>query len=124
MHKQGKILLQNLSRLLGMEKEDFRLSSNEAGPAVSGEVTLHGDHIYLQLFDSRAGLEIMYRTCEGQKDFSGGSNHFQSLRALSSSDDLVKWLATLRSMNQPPFLVQGAPEATHQKPSTLRKRVL
>ena len=44
-----------------------------AGTAVSGEITLHGDHLYVQVSQSALGSHsgILFRTCKGRKDYVG-----------------------------------------------------
>jgi hypothetical protein len=49
---------------------------NAGGIAVSGDATLHGDSIYVQI--SGIDLGILYRTCNGRKDYSGGRNNWYS----------------------------------------------
>lgn len=48
------------------------IRSNKGGPAVSGEVTLHGDSVYIQL--SADSEWFFFRTCKGRKDYTGGRN--------------------------------------------------
>jgi hypothetical protein len=43
---------------------------------VAGEITLHADRIYIQLCEPMNGLEVLYRSCNGRKDCSGGGNHW------------------------------------------------
>jgi hypothetical protein len=61
--------------------------SNLGGVAVSGEATLHGQNLYVQICQPATGWDrgILIRTCEGRKDYTGGRNHFAPLSWL---DDL------------------------------------
>lgn len=89
MHKDGKAFLKQLADVLGLEKKDYDLRSNMAGIAVSGEVTLHSDHLYLQLHEScvgGGGLELLYRACDGRRDFCGKRNHFIRMRELQGEE--------------------------------------
>jgi hypothetical protein len=85
--------LKKLAAELGFEKGNFDLRSNRAGPAVSGEITLHHEDLYVQVSQSSSGPErsVLIRTCEGRKDYSGGRNHFASLDWLD--DDGIHLLA-------------------------------
>jgi hypothetical protein len=86
--------LRRLAAELGFEKGSFDLRSNKAGPAVSGEITLHHEDLYVQVSQSSSGPErwVMIRTCEGRKDYSGGRNHFASIDWLD--DDGLHLLAS------------------------------
>jgi len=56
--------------------------------AVSGEVTLHHDRVYIQVSQPSTGHDsgILIRRCNGRKDYTGERNHFASLSLL---DDLT-----------------------------------
>src|SRR5260370_11789132 len=49
--------------------------------AVSGEVTMHADHVYVQACHPATGHDtgLMYRTSQGRQDYHGGPNHLASL---------------------------------------------
>jgi len=55
--------------------------------AVSGEITLHHDRVYIQVSQPATGHDsgILIRRCQGRRDFTGERNHFASLSLL---DDL------------------------------------
>jgi HD superfamily phosphohydrolase YqeK len=86
-HTDGKKFLKELAALLGVsDKCDIR--SNVAGIAVSGEVTLHADHLYVQLSESsKPGISILYRSCEHRKDYCGGQNNFTTMQDLAGDED-------------------------------------
>ena len=86
-HREAKKALKSLAEKLGLSKSDYDLRSNKAGPAVSGEVTLHTDKIYVQISGGMFSdkLSVMYRTCKGRKDYSGGSNNFTSVEEMEKS---------------------------------------
>lgn len=88
MHKEGAVLLTQLAAEIGINPTQYKVRSNTAGDGVSGEVTLHADMLYLQMSESciAPGLQIMYRTCKDQKDYTGGPNHFVSLKDLVNAD--------------------------------------
>jgi len=48
-HSRGKPQLRRIATALGLEPGSYDLRSNQAGIAVSGEITLHGDHLYVQV---------------------------------------------------------------------------
>lgn len=81
--------LQDLARELGLPKGSYDLRVNRGGIAVSGEVTLHTDHVYVQVAQSVMGGEyaLLYRTCRGRKDYTGGGNCWLTWRDLASLDE-------------------------------------
>jgi len=60
--------------------------------AVSGEVTMHADHVYVQACQPATGHDtgLMFRTCQGRKDYHGGPNNFASLDLLNRPDELAR----------------------------------
>ena len=87
-HSHGRKLLSALAAALGDTLGEFTIRSNRAGIAVSGEVTLHSDHLYVQMSEScmQRGLSLLYRSCSSQKDCCGNQNHFVSLAAFGDDD--------------------------------------
>jgi antirestriction protein ArdC len=91
-HARGRVRLAALAGELGLLPEDYDLRSNIGGIAVSGEVTLHSDNLYVQVSQGAMGNDsgIMYRTCRGRRDYSGGQNHFAPLDSLNNPVGLSK----------------------------------
>lgn len=57
---------------------------NAAGIACSGDASLHGDAIYVSFNADGFGLGILFRKCEGRRDYGSKSpNRWYSLRSLS-----------------------------------------
>lgn len=111
MHLVGQLFLQTLADDLGLQKDTYRISSNKAGIAVSGEVTLHGDKLYVQISDASSGdgVSILYRNCRGQKDCCGGQNNFISAKRLNEEDVYPRFVKSCQSLMA---VVQPAPKAT------------
>lgn len=81
-HKLAKAELRKLVKNLGMTRGTYDIRSNLGGDAVAGEVILHTEKVYLQIITKgfgEKGLCVMYRTCKGRKDYTGGQNNFVSL---------------------------------------------
>jgi len=90
-HFCARSRLRRLATVLGLEPGSYDLRSNLAGIAVSGEITLHSDRLYVQVSQSVMGHDsILFRTCKGRKDYCGGPNNFASLDLLNRSDDLAR----------------------------------
>ena len=83
-HATGRKRLNALATALGLEPGSYEVRSNSGGIAVSGEVTLHGQNLYVQICQPATGCDsgILIRTCEGRKDYTGGRNHFAPLALL------------------------------------------
>lgn len=107
-HKSAMTFLRKFAKeQLGLNKDQFRLSSNKAGIAISGEVTLHTDPfgsrglgIYIQVSDGgsmgwHAG--VLFRTCKSRTDYTGGQNNFCDIHTLQTSrfTEMVKRLVDL-----------------------------
>ncbi len=75
-HKLAKKACKEIAEKLGLQKGTYDIRSNMAGIAVSGEVTLHGEHIYIQLGQGSFRDRFMYRSCKGRKDYTGGPNRW------------------------------------------------
>jgi len=81
-HRDVRKCLKALAVELGFPPESYDLRSNKAGIAVSGEITLHHEDVYVQVSQSITGAEILMRHCQGRKDYTGGPNNFAPITAL------------------------------------------
>jgi hypothetical protein len=91
-HRLARHQLGLLAKALDLPPGSFDLRSNMAGIAVSGEITLHGEHIYVQASQPFCGFDtgILIRTCKGRKDYVGGPNNFASLDLLREPERLSR----------------------------------
>ena len=91
-HRAARAQMRRLADELGLEPGTYEIRSNRGGPAVSGEVTLHHERVYVQASQPPfGGRGLLVRPCEGQRDYTGGRN---TLAPLSLLDD-VEALADL-----------------------------
>lgn len=99
-HKQGQVFLKGLAMALGLVAGTYEVRSNKGGIAVSGEVTLHSEDIYLQLSESSTGpgVQVLYRTCNGRKDYCGHQNRFARMDAFVGEDKQAEMTSTLRTL--------------------------
>src|ERR1700734_541030 len=74
--------LRKLALALGLDKSQYDLRFNPGGIAVWGEVTLHTDTRYVQVSHGH-DLGILARTCNGRRDYTGGTNHWLPLTLLT-----------------------------------------
>lgn len=70
--KQSLSFLRALAKELRLVNGDYSIRFNPGGIAVSGEATLHHNNFYLQIDE----LGAYWRTCKGQKDYTGGHNRW------------------------------------------------
>lgn len=96
-HTVARARLRRLASELGFPPISFDLRSNQGGIAVSGEITLHHERVYVQVCQpaTRADTGILIRTCEGRRDYTGGRNHFAPLSML---DDIPALAARVRTV--------------------------
>lgn len=80
-HTEGKRFLRDLAKEVGIPEGTYDIRSNKGGMAVSGEVILHSDRLYVKLHESaiRPGLEVLFRSCLSRGDYTGGQNFYASL---------------------------------------------
>ena len=83
-HREARSALRIAARHLGLDHDQFDLRSNMAGPAVSGEITLHAEEIYIQISipGFTPGREVMFRRCKGRRDYRGEMNNFCDIAVL------------------------------------------
>ena len=91
-HSHARRQLKQLAAALGLPPQSYDLRSNAGRIAVSGEATLHADHLYVQACQPATGRDtgILFRTCQGRKDYHGGPNNFASLDLLNRPEDLAR----------------------------------
>ena len=95
-HTIARARLRDLAKELRLDAGSFDLRSNAGGIAVSGEITLHHDSIYVQVCQpaTRADTGILIRSCNGRRDYSGGRNHYAPLALL---DDILALAVRVRA---------------------------
>ncbi len=97
-HKEGKLVMRRLAKALGLEPGTYDVRSNKGGMAVSGEVTLHTERFYVQAHESCIGPRggsVMYRLCDGRKDYCGKTNNRASPAELEDVDKFAEKLRNL-----------------------------
>lgn len=90
-HRHGRRQLRLLAEELSLSPDAYDLRSNSGGIAVSGEITLHGERLYVQVSQSALGSDsgILFRACRGRRDYVGGRNNFASLDLLHRPAELA-----------------------------------
>lgn len=91
-HLAARRQLQLLAEALGLAPGSYDIRNNAGGIAVSGEIILHPARIYIHVSQPATGHDtgVMFRTCEGPKDYVGGPNNFASLDLLNQPRHLAQ----------------------------------
>jgi len=91
-HSGARSQPRRLAEALGLEPSAYDLRSNYGGIAVSGEIILHADCLYVQVCQPATGHDsgILFRACKGRNDYVGGPNNFASLDLLNHPDALSR----------------------------------
>lgn len=101
-HREGRAFLKLLAKTLGSIGPEYVMSSNYAGPAVSGEVTLHSESLFIQLSESCSslgrGIGMLYCSCKGKTDYTGGTNHWVDLCEFEDPQRQDEVLAEMRAL--------------------------
>lgn len=107
--------LKKLAEVLRLELGTYEVRWNAGGIAVSGEATLHHDRFYIQISQGGGpgGFEVLYRTCNGRRDYSGGSNKWTNAVTFES-DNYRTMAGMVERMVGVPFRL-GAQEVSRIK---------
>lgn len=94
-HSAAATMLKRLQKELGGIYGEGGIRHNQGGIAVSGEVTLHLDNLYVQVaqfaFDSKG---VLYRSCRDRKDYTGGMNNFATFEDLCDTEQFARVIQT------------------------------
>ncbi|MDF0491502.1 hypothetical protein PX554_25625 [Sphingomonas sp. H39-1-10] len=87
-HSEGRTAMRRLAEALHLAENSFEVRSQKAGPACSGEITLHGEEVWVQLSLGYLGPdhEVLFRRVRGRADHIGDRNRWASVRDLLSPD--------------------------------------
>jgi hypothetical protein len=93
--KMARQLAKLTADALGLEAGERDIRVNKAGIAVSGEVTLHSDSLYVQFGQSMMGGTFLCRSCNGRKDYTGGMNNFYRWDNLRDFGRFIEFLKSI-----------------------------
>ena len=91
-HLNARRQLRRLADALGLPPGSYDLRCDQGGIAVSGEITLHSTSLYVQACQPATGHDsgVLFRTCRGRADYTGGTNNFASLDLLNDPEQLAR----------------------------------
>jgi hypothetical protein len=76
-HKIAKAFLKSLAKdVPNLEDSQFEVRHNYGGNGVRCESILHTDHWYIMVQPNIADGKILYRRCNGRKDYCGETNMY------------------------------------------------
>jgi hypothetical protein len=100
--KTGRRLARQLAKELGLKEKTYEVRVNPAGPAVSGDVHLHGEHIYVSFSQScLRDMGFMWRTCSNRKDYTGNMNRWEKWEMLLDLQQLASIMSTQMKKDYP-----------------------
>lgn len=92
-HTAATAFFKKLITTLNLKKGEFNLRTNPAGIAVLGDTTLHTNHWYFNASEGMhcagpgAPYQMLVRTSEGQKDYTGGPNQYFTPTQIAKSPE-------------------------------------
>ncbi|SFP41416.1 hypothetical protein [Sphingomonas rubra] len=93
-HTEARRALRRLAEALQLASGTYEIRVCAGGPAVSGEVILHGDELYVQVSIGGFGRgEILLRRCRGRSDYVGERNHWARMAELVDPATLAARIA-------------------------------
>ena len=82
-HTEARRALRRLAEALQLASGTYEIRVCAGGLAVSGEVILHADELYVQVsIGGFGGGEILFRRCRGRSDYVGERNHWARMAEL------------------------------------------
>ena len=98
-HAKGRAALRALARELRLPSDSYTIRTCEGGVAVSGEIILHGERLYIQVSQPATGADsgVLIRSCNGRRDYEGGRNHFAPLSLLDEPAALAGYVRAVMS---------------------------
>lgn len=101
-HAEARKALRRLADALGFASADYDLRVCAGGIAVSGEVILHSDQLYVQVSIGGYGLgEIMFRRVTGRSDYVGGRNNWARIDELLMPERFAERLVKELRLDRP-----------------------
>jgi len=100
---EGRKALRRLADALGLADDSYDIRVNRGGIAVSGDITLHGEDVYVELSLGcfGRGREVLYRRVQGRCDYCGDRNHFAGVEDLLKPDRFAAQLCRELHLPQP-----------------------
>ncbi|BAI98994.1 hypothetical protein Sj15T_09920 [Sphingobium sp. TA15] len=102
-HAEGRRVLKRLADALRLERGEYDIHSCVGGPAVAGEISLHSSNLYVMIGidwpDERR--HVLFRRVSSRQDYTGGPNHWASIKEVLSPDIFVERLTRELQLTPP-----------------------
>lgn len=87
-HAEARSAMRRFAEALELDEGSYDIRSNKGGPAVSGEITLHGEEVWVRLSLGVFGPdnEVAFRQVRGRDDHCGDRNRWASINELLTPD--------------------------------------
>jgi hypothetical protein len=89
-HRTAKRALKELATALGLVELEYDLRVNRGGPDSSGDVALHTERLYVQIAAQTGLPSVLFRRCQGRKDYMGGPNNFVEVAKLGDPEFIAR----------------------------------
>ena len=96
--RKALTFLSRVSLDLQLQKGTYTIRYNQAGPACSGDAALHHDKVYITFNADRICDWILFRSCKGQHDYTGGTNRQQYWHDLSDERGYQDFLQKIKTI--------------------------
>jgi hypothetical protein len=97
-HRVADKYVRRLAKALGLPEGGYDIRHNQGGSAVSGEITLHAEHLHLWVQQFSTGPRdriVCYRGCASRTDYTGYSNHYATAQDLVDTKTLARRSAVI-----------------------------
>lgn len=121
LHKDSAAYLRILAEQLELPEDSYEIRQNEGGIAVSGEITLHSDSLYVQISqwaDAGDNLRLLIRGCRSRADYTGFVNNTVVLQATNAAVVLETCIRDILIRNAQKELHDKYTFAAQNKPDT------
>jgi hypothetical protein len=90
--KEGMAILREVAKRMGLLHAQYDVRWNAGGIAVSGDIILHTDTLYVNLMQSAIGSDMgfMFRACNGRKDYTGMTNHWMKFDHFTDLESVAR----------------------------------
>jgi len=98
LHRDASRFLRRIASDLHLSDADVTLRLHKDSAKVAGSISLHSDSLCVLVANAkhRPGISIVYRSCRGRDDHSGGSDNFVSLAQIASDAGYRNFISNLR----------------------------
>lgn len=93
-HHEGRQAMRRLAEALGLDPGSYDVRSDKGGVAISGDITLHGEEVWVRLSLGPFGPdhEVAFRKVRGRDDHCGDRNRWASIQELLAPDRFAERL--------------------------------